>query len=208
MNDKVKYEGDLFQVLSRNKTFAIAYEGKKFETVLNYEYVKRPPGVRAIIIRDDHILLNKEYRYELNGWDYRLPGGKVFDSQEEYKTVEDKEIIFKYVEKKLTEELCEEAEIKIKNYKFLEISNCGFTVDWDLYYYLVYDFEELPGFYANDIKKNDFEYIQHRWVDLKTAFNYCLDKKISEERSSNVLIRYLLVNYGKEMLLKDEDRQK
>ncbi len=205
MNDKIKYEGNLFQVVDRNKTFSIDYEGKKYETILNYEYVKRPPGVRAIIIRDNHILLNKEFRYELNGWDYRLPGGKVFDSQEEYKSVDSKEVISNFADKKLTEELYEEAEIKVKNYNLLEISTCGFTVDWDLYYYLVNDFEELPCFYKDNIKKNEFEYIQHCWVNFKTALDYCLNKKISEERSSNVLIRYLLTNYGKEVLLKYDD---
>lgn len=195
MSDIIKYEGSLFQVVNRNKKVTVIYKENKYETNLNYEFVKRPPGVRAIIIKDNLVLLNKEYRYEMQGWDYRLPGGKIFDSQEEFKSANSKEMITKFADKRLIDELREEADIKATNYKLIEISSCGFTVDWDLYYYLVDGFEELPSFYIDDIKKNDFEYIQHCWVDFKTAIDYCLNKDISEERSSNVLLRYLLSKF-------------
>ena len=46
----------------------------------------RAPGVRIIL--DDQnsgkILLTREFRHELDGYDYRLPGGKVFDSRADY----------------------------------------------------------------------------------------------------------------------------
>ncbi len=48
--------------------------------------VRRPPGIRALIVNNDNqILLSKEFRYELNDWDYRLSGGKVFESLNDYK---------------------------------------------------------------------------------------------------------------------------
>jgi 8-oxo-dGTP pyrophosphatase MutT (NUDIX family) len=40
--------------------------------------------VRLIITDGDKILLTKEFRRELNQEDYRLPGGKVFDTLKEY----------------------------------------------------------------------------------------------------------------------------
>ena len=50
-----------------------------------FEKARRSPGTRLLITSPDHnILLTREYRGEIGGWDYRLPGGKVFDSLEEY----------------------------------------------------------------------------------------------------------------------------
>jgi hypothetical protein len=37
-----------------------------------------------IITDGSRILITKEWRNEQNGFDYRLPGGKVFDSLREY----------------------------------------------------------------------------------------------------------------------------
>jgi 8-oxo-dGTP pyrophosphatase MutT (NUDIX family) len=51
---------------------------------LVFEIARRSPGVRLIICDKDKILLSKEFRKELKGYDYRLPGGKVFDTLKEY----------------------------------------------------------------------------------------------------------------------------
>ena len=48
------------------------------------EIAKRSPWVRLIICDGDKILLTKEFRRELDTRDYRLPGGKVFDTLKEY----------------------------------------------------------------------------------------------------------------------------
>ena len=51
--------------------------------IIKRKMVRRPPGVRALILNkndNQKILLSKEFRYELDKWDYRLPGGKVFDT--------------------------------------------------------------------------------------------------------------------------------
>lgn len=57
-----------------------------------------PPGVRVIAIKDSKILLTKEFRHELNEFDYRLPGGKVFDSIEVF-------LLFVLTEKDVSENL-------------------------------------------------------------------------------------------------------
>lgn len=192
MGDIVLYRGSLFQVINRKEIVNLKLNNKEYSVALDYELIKRPPGVRALIVNNGKILLNKEFRYELNNWDFRLPGGKVFDSQEEYELALSQNTIDKHAEKKLHEELMEEAEIIVKKYKFLEISHCGFTVEWDLYYYIVDEFEESELFNKNVIQKNQYEFIEHCWIDYSTAFKYCMDKRITEERSSNVLMRYLM----------------
>ncbi|MEI6117757.1 MAG: hypothetical protein WCP92_00380 [bacterium] len=48
------------------------------------EIAKRSPGVRLIICDGDKILITNEFRKEVNTDDYRLPGGKVFDTLKEY----------------------------------------------------------------------------------------------------------------------------
>src|SRR3989338_2174049 len=73
----------------------IVYEGRIFEVVkqpmkvgnkeMEYELARRAPGVRLLIIKNNKILLTKEFRTEVNSYDYRLPGGKVFDTLAEYR---------------------------------------------------------------------------------------------------------------------------
>ena len=50
------------------------------------EIVRRPPGVRLLIVKEGNVLLTKEYRHEADGYDFRLPGGKVFESLRDFKT--------------------------------------------------------------------------------------------------------------------------
>jgi len=49
-----------------------------------FETARRAPGVRLIIVRDGQMLITREFRNELDDYDYRLPGGKVFDTLDEY----------------------------------------------------------------------------------------------------------------------------
>ena len=66
----------------------IVYKGKIFEVVRQpmkagdakvvFEIARRSPGTRLIIIKNDKILTSREFRTELDVYDYRLPGGKVF----------------------------------------------------------------------------------------------------------------------------------
>jgi hypothetical protein len=71
----------------------IVAKGKIFELVQLeqpdgriFEVARRTPGVRLIIpdYATEKILLTKEFRRELNDFDYRLPGGKVFDTLDEF----------------------------------------------------------------------------------------------------------------------------
>ena len=95
--------------------------------------IRRPPGVRAIITSNDQILLNREYRYEINEWDYRLPGGKVFDSFIDYEKAINNNSIIDCIKNGLSREIFEETGLLPKKFELFYKSILGFTVEWDLY---------------------------------------------------------------------------
>lgn len=200
MMDQIIYSGKLFQVVKRTEKKFINLFDKEVEKNFQCELVRRPPGVRALITRDNKVLLNLEYRYELEDWDYRLPGGKVFDCAEDYVIALKENKLRAATEKQLKVEVLEEADIQVSNYDLMEVSHCGFTVQWDLYYFLVDSFKILPSFFDKKLEKNEYEYIKHCWVDYAEAYKLCLAGKISEKSSAFVLLKYLLKNYSKELL--------
>src|SRR6266568_4139362 len=75
MNEDIYAAGTLFELVHVRQP-----DGRVFEIA------RRAPGVRVIIAdRAAHkILLTKEFRQELGAHDFRLPGGKVFDSLDQY----------------------------------------------------------------------------------------------------------------------------
>ena len=76
-DEVVTYRGKMIEIVTQQMRIGST------ETV--YERARRSPGTRLLITSPDHnILLTREYRGEVGRWDYRLPGGKVFDSLEEY----------------------------------------------------------------------------------------------------------------------------
>lgn len=192
MKEKIMYQGDLFQIIKRDKKYLINSD-VRCKVDLQYELVERPPGVRAIICKDNLVLLNKEFRYELNDWDYRLPGGKVFDSFAEYDMARKNGLLQKSIIDKLKSEIIEEADIIINSYDLFYLSHNGLTVEWDLYYYIVKDFSVNSNFYEENIQKSEFEFIEHCWLEYDQIEKLILEGKISEDRSVGVLLRYLLM---------------
>lgn len=189
MSDVIRYSGKLFQVIDRTMEDSIYVEGKTVMKQLQLEIVRRPPGVRALVVKKDKLLLTREYRYELKRWDYRLPGGKVFDSNDDYCSEMVKGNMMENVICALKKELREETAIEVSNYSLQNISHCGLTVEWDLYYFVVDQFichNELS------IQKSEYEYIQTQWVDFSTAIELCFDGSVSEGRSACEILRYIL----------------
>lgn len=67
------FNNGFFEFLETEEEFTVDNQKK----VIRRTMVRRPPGIRALIVNEENqILLSKEFRYELNDWDYRLPGGK------------------------------------------------------------------------------------------------------------------------------------
>ncbi len=183
-------------ILTTNRTEKITHQGKTIEVVQKQmgpnsktwtlEFARRSPGTRLIIEKEDKIILSREFRHELESCDYRLPGGKVFDSLEEYnKALETKVDISEAAKKCAIEEARQEVGVKVKNISFLHKSICGVTIVWDLYYFVVKDFDEVP----QDLGEG--EEIQVEIVDREKAKAMCLNGQISEERSALILFRYL-----------------
>jgi len=155
--------------------------------IVKFEKAVRSPGVRIIAYTDNQVLLTKEFRYELNDWDYRLAGGKVVDKLEEYLPIrEDSTKLNKAVEEAVRREAKEELGLDVKSMTLFKKSTCGATVEWDLYYYTINDFTESEG-----NNPDEGEQIEKMWVSFKEASGMCMNGKISEERSAIVLLNFL-----------------
>lgn len=151
-----------------------------------FEFARRSPGTRLIITEGDTILLSKEFRHEVAGYDYRLPGGKVFDSLEDYNAAlangTDIQAAALTAAKK---EASEEAGIEVNDIAHIHTSICGATVVWDLYYFHVSRFERT----AQHLE--DGEDITIEAVERAKVEKMCLDGTIGEERSALVLLRFV-----------------
>jgi ADP-ribose pyrophosphatase len=185
--DKPKPEGKE-KVIFSGSTFEIVEQPTRIGDVIkNFEFARRSPGVRLLIIDGRKILLTREFRSELNDYDYRLPGGKVFNSMKEYRSALDKgEDILEHAKRAAKAECLEETGIAAKSIKHFLTSNAGATVTWDLFYFIVDDFEESK-------QKLDLgEVIYPEWKTFEEAKEMCLNGEVKEDRSVGVLLRFLL----------------
>lgn len=149
-----------------------------------------PPGVRAIIInKNNQILLSKEYRYELESFDYRLPGGKVFDDLDEYKKSIEEDTLLDNAYKAVEKEAKEEIGFTINNPIIYTISHAGASVVWDLYYFIIKDYEIIEN--GQELEENEIitDYV---WKTLDEIQKMCIKKEIHEERTIGVLLSYIL----------------
>lgn len=98
-----------------------------------------------IITDGERILLTKEFRHEQGDFDYRLPGGKVFDTLVEYnKKLQDNEDLLSHAEAAARKECREETGLTALSLSYLSTSKAGATIEWDLYYFIVDVFENSP----------------------------------------------------------------
>jgi ADP-ribose pyrophosphatase len=174
----------------------ITHKGKMIEVVQKeveqagmkktFEFARRSPGTRLIIPKENTILLTKEFRHELNGYDYRLPGGKVYDLLDEYDhALSEGKDIDESAKQAAIKEAREEVGVEVRDISFFHKSVCGATVVWDLFYFVVNDF--VQG--EQDLEHG--EDITFEFYDREKIKHMCLDGSISEERSALVLLRYL-----------------
>lgn len=190
--EKISFQKGIFEFVSEEKKYLI--NGK--EKIIKRDFVRRPPGIRAIIINNNNeILLSKEYRYELECYDYRLPGGKVFDDLNDYKKALENNNILDNVYKTVAKEVKEEVGISISNPELYTISHAGSSVTWDLYYFIVKDYEII----ANGQELEENEIIDgFVWKKSEEIIKMCLDREIHEERSVGVLLTYILNEKSRE----------
>jgi ADP-ribose pyrophosphatase len=176
--EKITYQGKLIEVVE--KTVEINGKEKVFE------FARRSPGVRLIIPTQDGILISKEFRHELGAYDFRLPGGKVFDSLEEYNAyLASGEDIIEPAKRAAIKEAKEELGIETNDITFFHKSVCGATVIWDLFYFIVNS--HTKGLQTLE----EGEDITEEVVSKERIKEMCLSGEISEERSALVVLRYL-----------------
>ena len=183
-SEKILYSGEIFELYEKtsryNKDGEIQYK--------RFEYARRSPGVRGIIVKEDKILLTKEYRYELEDWDYRLPGGKVYDSLEDYRMALKEETILSDVQDAIKRELLEEVGIKISSPYLYYISKAGATVIWDLYYFIIDGFE----FAKEGQDLGDGENISYQWFSYTEIKDLIKKDLIKEDRSIGIISKYIM----------------
>ena len=176
----------------------IIAEGKIFELVQSlyddgrvFEVARRAPGVRLIITDTSkkQILLTKEFRHELNGWDFRLPGGKVFDTLDELKAFrEGSQDIRSVAEMKAKQEGAEEAGVDVRDVVLFKVSTLGATVQWDLYIYEVTDWT----LHADGQQLEQGEQIEaNNWFSYDEVRQMILSGQMQEERVALILLQWL-----------------
>ena len=160
-----------------------------------YERVRRAPGSRIIITQNGKILLSKEKRQELGGKvDYRLPGGKVFDTQAEYAAfLASGKDITEASRTSVAKEALEEVGVVAKEdeLELYGVDVLGATASWDLYYWTCEQFSlhekgaQFHGTEAAEIEGSE-------WVSLADAAKIALDpSQFSESRSARMLLSYV-----------------
>lgn len=179
MKEKITYQGKIIEV--------VEFDGGNGKT---FEKARRAPGSRLIIVSPEgKILITSEHRHETGGIDLRLPGGKVYDTLTEYnQALEDKVDIVKAAAAGAIKEAAEETGLTIKNPELITIATAGATVDWDLYYFLVRDYEELPD--GQQLEHG--EDIEVTWMDQNEIRQAIKDGQMQEWRSVGVLLGKVL----------------
>mgnify|MGYP006422791831 CR=1 FL=1 len=178
--EKVIHQGHIIEIVQQDHQVG--------DRVIPFEKARRSPGVRMIIVKDGKMLLSKEYRTELGGDDYRLPGGKVFDKLEEYNEALKGEVDLVEVARGAVERECvEETGHACLSAKHIHTTSPGATISWDLYYFVVEEFEVN----ADGQQLEGGEVIEPMWFGLDEVKEMCLDGRVQEERTAAVLMRYL-----------------
>lgn len=158
---------------------------KVWDKELLREIARRSPGVRLIITDGDKILLTKEFRKELNGFDYRLPWGKVFDTLQEYTMhKDDKE---KYALLAVHRECEEETGLIPKDISLYHVSKVWSTVERDLYYYVITKFAVHEKWQQLEFG----ETISVEWKTREEVMDIIKQWAMQEDRSVGVLMRFL-----------------
>ncbi len=177
--EEIAYHGKLFAIVK--KPLEINGEIKTLEVA------RRAPGIRLIIETDDgKIAMNKEYRHELAGYDLRLPGGKVFDSLDEYlAALEAGGDFAEHIAAAARKEGKEEVGIDSGDFRWVAKSIAGLTIEWDLHYFVV----THPKIGEQQLEHD--ENIEVVYLTKEEAEKACFDGSMREDRAAMQLLKYL-----------------
>ena len=179
--EEIRYKGKLFEVVSE----PVEIEGK----MVQFEKVRRSPGVR-LIMQDGqgNILLTREYRRELGKFDYRLPGGKVFDSLDEWNEFKQHNgDIIEKSKQAARKEAKEETGFIPDAMEYYSTSKLGATVEWDLHYFIASVNRSQQAIQELEAGED----IEAVWFGEEEVKKLILGSiGFSEERSAAILMRF------------------
>lgn len=180
MNETVVATGKIFELVQTTQD-----DGRVFEIA------RRAPGVRIIIVDVEkrQILLTKEFRHELGDWDYRLPGGKVFDTFDEFAAFRTSgDDIVEAAKVQAIREAQQEAGVEISTLELYKKSVLGATVEWDLYVFVTTDWQ----LYVEGQELEEGEAIEaDMWVSYDDAKAMIMDGAMQEDRIALILLQWL-----------------
>lgn len=157
-----------------------------------FEVARRAPGVRLIVANKPkkQVMLTREHRWELDGHDYRLPGGKVFDKLDEFEAFRRSgQDILAAAMSKAKEEAAEEAGIQVDDLKLFKKSMLGATVEWDLYVFEATNWQ--PHKDGQNLKEDERDGIDVGWYGYDQVEKMILKGDMQEERIALVLLQWL-----------------
>lgn len=183
MSELIFASGKLFELVHVTQP-----GGRVFETA------RRAPGVRLIIadIPNKKVLLTREFRRELDAYDYRVPGGKVFDTLPEFEAfrASGRDILPAAAAKAKAEAL-EEAGMHVPGVEFFKKSTLGATVEWDLYVFAATSWKEGEQALEEGERVDDVS-----WHDFDSVKKMILAGDMQEERIALILLQWLEVQRG------------
>ncbi len=187
-------------MMSPKQQETVVAKGKIFELVQEvqpdgrvFEVARRAPGVR-LIISDKikrQILLTKEFRRELDAHDFRLPGGKVFNTLDEYAAHrESGDDILEAAKEQAKVEAVEESGVDIVDLRLFKKSALGATVEWDLYVFEALSWQpHKDGQQLKDDEPQDIVGVDFYGYD--TVKNMILSSEMQEERIALILLQWI-----------------
>jgi 8-oxo-dGTP pyrophosphatase MutT (NUDIX family)/dephospho-CoA kinase len=187
--EPVLYAGGTFEILRQD----IEVRKAGYSQVVGVEVARRSPGVRVLMADSGRVMVIREYRVEHGGWDYRLPGGKVYDKLERFRaSIADGRDMTEEARIAAAKELEEEAGLVADELKLIGISSAGASVIWDLYYF------HCPRwrFGSTRVAESD-EIIYAEWVSSERLIEMCYSGEVREDRTASVVLRFFL-NKGRE----------
>ena len=179
------------EIFARGKMFELVHETQPDGRI--FEVARRAPGVRLIIANKENrqILLTKEFRRELGTHDFRLPGGKVFNTLEEYESHRNNDgDIIVAAKNQAKVEAAEEAGIDISALNLFRKSALGATVEWDLYVFEATNWRpHKDGQQLKDDEPQDIVGVGfYSYADVEDKI---LKGEMQEERISLVLLQWI-----------------
>ena len=180
MSETIIATGKLFELVQR-----LQPDGRVFEVA------RRVPGVRVIIADREarQLLMTREFRRELGEWDYRLPGGKVFDTLDEYASFRDSgRDIMEPASAKARAEASEEAGVDVTAVTHYATSTLGATVEWDLYVFEATDWVMDDRGQQLEVGEQIDEVAWYGYDDVRTKI---MNGEMQEDRVAMILLRWL-----------------